>query len=357
MTTKNPILHQTVIARDENAYIGCPFEGGFWSFDGGRDLLVAALRTPCRYDTRASVNPDRIRRGQAAWTTWRSRNGGRSWKADAPLFTVADAVRCTAAQETGPDAAPAPVSNPDVILAAFSIPFFQNESPGLFVSRDRGRSWTGPQVLSNVSIRLPNAYAQSSTCIRADGSMLFVLTTLYPDNRRRPCALLLDDLAGRRSLLSYLPRHRDMDRVFPSPATLPDGRIVVAVTEKMCDSPGHTLLFGSEDDGRTWSLLGRANDIGEPAHLLALRDGRLALTYGFPLPPYRLAARLSEDGGRSWSDEQILREGGGSPDLGSARSIQRDDGDIVTVYQWNDAGETGAFYGGRRYLAAAVWRP
>ena len=41
----------------------------------------------------------------------------------------------------------------------------------------------------------------------------------------------------------------------------------------------------------------------------------------------------------------------------AARSIQRDDGDIVTVYQWNDAGETGAFYGGRRYLAAAVWRP
>ena len=60
--------------------------------------------------------------------------------------------------------------------------------------------------------------------------------------------------------------------------------------------------------------------------MVKLKDGRLALTYGFRHAPYGIRARLSEDKGKTWSPEIILRDDGGNWDLGYPRTIQRDDG-------------------------------
>ena len=50
-----------------------------------------------------------------------------------------------------------------------------------------------------------------------------------------------------------------------------------------------------------------------------MRDGRIACVYGYRLPPFGLRARLSEDGGRTWGREIVLRDDGGSWDLGYPR--------------------------------------
>jgi len=43
--------------------------------------------------------------------------------------------------------------------------------------------------------------------------------------------------------------------------------------------------------------------VGNPPHLIRLRDGRLAVTYGYRSPPYGIRARLSADEGQTWSRE------------------------------------------------------
>jgi hypothetical protein len=74
-----------------------------------------------------------------------------------------------------------------------------------------------------------------------------------------------------------------------------------------------------------------APDLGEgsPPSLIRLADGRLCLTYGRRAPPYSIRARLSSNGGRTWSDSRV-----------------------VTVYYFWDK-RTGP----ERYIAATIWDP
>jgi hypothetical protein len=62
-----------------------------------------------------------------------------------------------------------------------------------------------------------------------------------------------------------------------------------------------------------------------------------------------ICARLSGDGGRTWGEEVVLRDGGGE-DLGYPRSVQRSDGKVLTVYYFWDE-RTGP----ECYIAAPIW--
>jgi len=85
--------------------------------------------------------------------------------------------------------------------------------------------------------------------------------------------------------------------------------------------------------------------------MIKLQDGRIALTYGWRLPPYGVRAMISEDEGQTWSDEIVLRHDGNSWDLGYPRTVQRPDGKIVTMCYFNDASSK------ERYISATIWSP
>jgi hypothetical protein len=110
----------------------------------------------------------------------------------------------------------------------------------------------------------------------------------------------------------------------------------------------------SRDNGQHWQFLNRAApDLGEgnPPALVRLRDGRVCLTYGVRKPPYRMEARLSSDGGNSWSGPFVLRTNGASRDLGYPRSVERPDGKVVTVYYFHDRARV------ERTIEATIWDP
>jgi hypothetical protein len=86
--------------------------------------------------------------------------------------------------------------------------------------------------------------------------------------------------------------------------------------------------------------------------MIRLRDGRVCLTYGVRAAPYSIRARLSADGGRTWGEEIVLRDGGGGADLGYPRSTQRKDGKVVTVYYFWERK-----IGPERFVAATIWAP
>lgn len=95
------------------------------------------------------------------------------------------------------------------------------------------------------------------------------------------------------------------------------------------------LLYGSTDDGRTWTLKREMTGFQRVnGHLTQLRDGRVLFCYGDRAsPPGKkgLEAMLSKDGGESWSTPIRLIDWNGL-DGGYPSSVQRKDGQIVTAY-------------------------
>jgi hypothetical protein len=140
----------------------------------------------------------------------------------------------------------------------------------------------------------------------------------------------------------------------PTAARVSDNEILCVVRRRLRPTAWLSACF-SGDDGRSWTALPNPADdlgVGNPASLIKLADGRMCLTYGVRAEPYRMCAKLSSDGGRSWSDEIVLRDDGGSGDLGYPRSVQRPNGKVVTVYYFWDKAT-----GPERYIAATIWEP
>ena len=111
-------------------------------------------------------------------------------------------------------------------------------------------------------------------------------------------------------------------------------------------------IYRSADAGLTWTFVTTAvsdTGRGNPPSLVKLRDGRLAVTYGYRAEPYSIRARISRDGGETWDAERILRADAADWDLGYPRSVQRPDGKIVTVCYYNDRSAV------ERYIAATIW--
>jgi hypothetical protein len=90
----------------------------------------------------------------------------------------------------------------------------------------------------------------------------------------------------------------------------------------------------SRDGGQTWSARKTGVKGHPPSGLVALADGRLVLTYGYRHPPFGIRAVISNDEGLTWDTDRVvvLRNDGAGYDLGYPRSMQLDDGTILTVY-------------------------
>jgi len=100
---------------------------------------------------------------------------------------------------------------------------------------------------------------------------------------------------------------------------------------------GHVFQSVSDDDGRTWSERVETPMWGFPAHVLELSDGRLLCAYGYRRPPFGVRATLSYDGGETWdiANEIVVRDDGGTSDLGYPVSIELPDGRVLMAYYFN----------------------
>src|SRR5690606_24352578 len=112
-----------------------------------------------------------------------------------------------------------------------------------------------------------------------------------------------------------------------------------------------TDVYRSGDGGLTWSFLSRVNDWGAPGDLVQMQDGRVVCVYGYRVNPPGIRARVSEDCGESWGDELVLRDDGGSWDLGYPKVIEHEPGRLLTVYYMNCAADPVQMNGGVRHIA------
>ena len=101
------------------------------------------------------------------------------------------------------------------------------------------------------------------------------------------------------------------------PATVRLDATTILTMLRRKEGPAHWLdAYRSTDNGRTWRLVqerlaSTGGSEGNASSLTRLRDGRLALTYGYRAVPFGMRARVSRDGGVTWGDEITLRDDAG----------------------------------------------
>jgi hypothetical protein len=196
--------------------------------------------------------------------------------------------------------------------------------------------------------------ARTDYLVNSSQDCLLVLTASKPDGQEgRPfCARTMD--GGRTwKFVSWINEKPDGYAIMPSTIRLGEDELFTAIRCRN-DKKAWIETYRSLDNGEHWKLENvPAPDLGtgNPPSMIRLKDGRVCLTYGHRAPPFSIRARLSQDGGRTWQPEIILRDDGGGTDIGYPRTVQRPDGKIVTVYYFHNQPK------GDRYIGATIWEP
>jgi hypothetical protein len=219
-----------------------------------------------------------------------------------------------------------------------------------YYSYDRGKTWSGP-------FKVPN-FGQKGIAARTDylvngkhDLMMFLTAAKTNGQQGRVICVRTKDGGAAWNRVAFVGREPDQNDkvIMPSSVPLSPQTILTAIRHVRWIE-----LYRSDDNGETWRFVSKpAPDTGahngNPPSLVHLRDGRLALTYGYRSEPYGIRARLSTDEGKTWTNEIPLRTGGGTWDLGYTRTVQRSDGKMATIYYFNDAPDR------ERYIAATIW--
>ena len=115
----------------------------------------------------------------------------------------------------------------------------------------------------------------------------------------------------------------------------PSGAIVAFL--RTADFDDHTVVARSTDGGKSFQPWEDSGFQGHPHHALRLPDDRVLLVYGYRHAPYGIRARLLNAECTNFADaeEAVLRDDGGSGDLGYPWSTLLPNGQVLTAYYFN----------------------
>jgi len=245
------------------------------------------------------------------------------------------------------------------------------------ISKDAGRNWSRAYRLPLDG--LPSACTNSSQMVRSDGRSLLMLTMVSADGwSRRPMAYLSTPDHSTWHFLSFVTPKEDPYAAadgdwaklassyafgghrwfYPRTVELRSGRILCTLRcQRSPQGDMWSELYCSDDGGGTWAFRSRINDFGAPTSLVHMQDGRLVAVYGYRLAPYGVRAAVSEDEGLTWQPEVILRDDGGSWDLGYPQAIESSRGKVMAVYYFNSRNDSIQADGGVRHIARTIFTP
>lgn len=242
-------------------------------------------------------------------------------------------------------------------------PVFQNY-PGSFFSggyivrsSDGGASWKGPfsplaipqeKYLSPFGDPLP-AYNRGASIEGRDGRLFWAVAANHQISPRRTSVHLLTSSDRGQTWTYSAPIAEDAKASFneTSMYETPKGDLLAFLrTEDIGDQ---ACIARSTDGGRTFQPWQPMGFKGHPLHALRLPDNRVLLTYGYRHKPYGIRARVlnAECTDFATAPEMVLRDDGGTTDLGYPWSAMIDDNRVIVVYYFNREN-------GRRHIAASI---
>lgn len=345
-------VQNLVIYREDSRFVGWPANNGVWQW--GDEIVVGfeagyfQLRKPGQHEH--SIDYQRSEEHLLA----RTLDGGEHWTVEKPqgLVPPPGAKIAGVPGEPGGRAIEDFTGTIDFTSPGFAITFRMEDihlGPSRFYyTLDKGKTWQGPYRVSNFGQK--GIAARTDYLIDGPRDLTVFLTAAKSNGKEgRVICVRTHDGGHTWHLVSYVtPEPKGQDyAIMPSSVRLSASTILTAVRY------GEWIdLYRSDDNGQTWKYAGRPGPgVENPPSLVHLKDGRLVLTYGRRTAPFGIRARLSSDEGKTWSEERVLRDDGGCWDLGYTRSVQRSDGNVVTMYYYNQN------CAAERMLAATIWKP
>lgn len=333
-----------MVYREKGRFGGWPANHGIWSW--GNEILVgfSAAWYKQRDPGVHQMDAERPEEPRLA----RSMDGGMTWKVETPRSLLPPAQGGKAAR---PLDRAMDFSKPGFAMTLRFTDVHTGPSL-LFFSYDKGRNWEGPFEFPMFGLK--GVAARTDYIVKSGKECVVFLTGAKENGREgRPFVARTTDGGLHWEFVGWIGPEPKVFAIMPSSLRLKDGGLLTAVRVKQDDDHNWIDAWRSDDEGKTWRLLGKVGDTGgksgTAASLIRLRDGRLCLTYGSRTKPFPILARISGDEGKSWGEPIVLRADGVAWDVGYLRSAVRPDGKVVSVYYYNDAVMP------ERFVGATVW--
>jgi len=373
-------VDHAIVYRRDNQFCGWPHTRGFWNMGNG-ELLQNFDCVPTNYASPDAINHNNmidkvntLGNDVTKMLTVRSKDYGRTWDgAHATVNMYEKIARGTQNAKALADLGPIDYSDPNVLLANVGPDFGTPKARTLVrVSRDRGHSWS-----PGFPVQLDGLHSLSSinsVLVRPDGTVMIWLFEVGAEGfDRHPLIYALPPGGTDFRFMSFITPKQDPYGAadgdysgtlrfgghrwfYPRGHLLPSGRML-CVLRCQRDPRGvmWTEIFASDDGGDTWNFLSRVNDFGAPGSLVQLSDGRLVMVYGYRLMPSGIRAKVSEDEGKTWGPELIVRDDGGSWDLGYPNAWVTDDGKVGVIYYFNSKDDPVKVNGGVRHIVRTIF--
>ncbi|MGX7893937.1 sialidase family protein [Tsuneonella sp. HG222] len=365
-------VEHKVVYRNEGEFAGWPHVMGYWNLGGG-EILQQIRATTTTYPDADAIAHNKLGGGDSVtrMLSFRSRDYGRTWSG--PVNNIFGNIdRKLAGAKTMADLQPIDYLDRNVLVANNATNFAAPTSrTQVRVSKDRGNSWS-PAIDVPLDA-LHSASGMNSVLVRPDGTVLIWLMEVIDGFDRHPCVFALPpgghdfhfttfitpkvDAFGNtagdwKPPYAYAGQHW----FYPRGYMLPSGRMLCVLrSQRGPEGVMWTEVHKSDDGGRTWGFLSRVNDFGAPGSLVIKQDGRLVMVYGYRLMPAGIRARVSADDGATWGPELIVRDDGGSWDLGYPNAWEMDDGRIGAIYYFNSKDDKLQVNGGVRHVQRSIF--
>jgi hypothetical protein len=358
LTKKN-----VVIASEPGRFKAWPANGGLWRW--GNEILavytdaafLAKDLNQHTYDRTAPIHNEQAR----------SLDGGRTWRIEKgtlrPGQPGAPAYGSNGPEPRSLDKAMT-FTHPDFV---FHIEYTNPEYgySRFWYSNNRGRSWEGPFAFPSLGYAM--VASRTNYVIKSPRDMLLVITASNKSqaNEDQNHNVLVSTSDGgltwkKVSTIGSIPS--------PGGANAPNFSIMgtlTALSDTALFSMSRNLqtsaelndrnwidAFTSNDRGQTWKFTSRISQTySSPTSVTRLPSGRLVVTYGYRVAPFGIRARTSDNNGKTWSEEIVLRDDGGNFDLGYTRDVLLGDGKLLTIYYFNNDPSK------ERYIAGTIWDP
>jgi sialidase-1 len=210
-------------------------------------------------------------------------------------------------------------------------------------SEDGGKSWQPviypASVPSEINynpygIKLP-AYNRGALCEAKDGRILWAVAS-SPVQGNTSVYLMISDDKGLSWKYSC-PIATDDSVTFNETSVYetPGGDIVAFLRTAYFNDMA--CIARSKDGGKTFSRWESMGFQGHPLNALRLPDKRVLLTYGYRHEPYGIRARIlnQECTDFATAPELVLRNDGGSGDIGYTWPVIMDKNHVLVVYYFN----------------------